>query len=171
MIKDLKEKYEQLKQESMTRTDIDNRKKGEVIYASPKIMKRLLIGSLVFLLIISSYLIYELYETKDYVEVKGQITHIRTQRFKNTTEYSFTIKYEYNGIQYTSKQTTSNQIIKKEKGDIIQIFCNPNNPEQIRDISKGIYILIFILIAFSIFDFLAYRQAKATYSIQYPIFI
>lgn len=28
MIKDLKEKYEQLKQESMTRTDIDNRKKG-----------------------------------------------------------------------------------------------------------------------------------------------
>lgn len=161
----------------MIKTSRDNGNNGIIVSASPKVIRNCIIACGVAMLIVIAILVYNIIMTKDYVKVDAQVTKVieynrestskSTIKSKNknkkqrTTTYVITYEFTYNAKEYLSEQELSNKPNEQE-GDIVQIRCNPDNPEQIENthIIKTSYIFIVVLTAFSIILLVMYRKAR-----------
>lgn len=117
---------------------------------SPKTF--LIITIFAFLLFLScfSYSIFYFFKTKDYIKLDAVIVDVGYEYSNYGSEnesriYYMQVGYEYNNKNYINKQRV-NFRFNKNKGDVVKIYVNPNNPEEIKDTyNTNIFIFLSIL--------------------------
>ncbi len=102
-------------------------------------LKVLTICKIVLVLLVV-YTIYFVYQISEYQKVDAQIIAVNTKVYesigesRSSTAYFVTYEYTYNNTQYRVTQQVFTKI-GKNNGDVASLYCNPQDPGQIANLS------------------------------------
>lgn len=139
---------------------------------SPKTFWILTIFSLILFFILWGYSIYNYFKQKDYIELNAVITEVGYRYIPAGGEANAQIinyiklSYEYDDKTYSSQQRVAFKFNKKV-GNLIRIYINPNNPEEMKDtyITNINFIINIITLVITIFLIKAYKIRKNKFKI------
>lgn len=135
-------------------------------YVSKQTLLKLMTCLFLVIIILVGIVVIEHHRTRDYVKIKAHIVDTRTRTYNGGTDKTVEVEYVVDGKMYTTKFYTM-FLIGKNKGGEIDIYCNPNNPAQLRDtykieMSSAISIIPIICFVLCFFIYRApYVERKA----------